>query len=675
MNGQNLSWARPLRDLHLDKVALVTGGSGGIGAEVGRVLALSGAKVMLAARREEELKEVKARIVAELEQAGYPDPAGRLHYMANCDISNPAQVEALAAQTLEIFGQVDYIINNAAVTGGEAMVIDLPLQTWRETLQANLISNYALIRHLAPQMKARGGGYIINVSSYFGGEKNMAIAYPNRADYGLSKAGQRALVENFARFLGPEIQINASAPGPVDGERLRGSSTRSSMFERRARVILENKRLNDIYTALIRLNQSGLAVEELLASVLVNEVEAVLDDPRQPEGLRRLARTIRDQSDPAGSSRNYFLNPFLANRLVQRFEKGGYLRLPQDLVQHENIGSPAGEKLLGKLPPEPFFSSREFEREARRIQERNLSMLYLKRMPTNLDLAITMAYHLTDRFVTGETFHSSGGLKMERAVSEGELFGHPNPQRLEQLKGSTIFIFGEFLQQHMSRLAQAYLEKLEVARLVFLTETEAAAAKLLDSFPSRHDRVAALVAGEQLEEGFDRACRLYGKPGAVISTPFRPLPHCRLSGTSNGDWSKVLSAAGFADLIEEQITHHFRVAQRASFIDNARIVLITPPTGASSSDEEFTLANFIKTTLHAFTATLGAESERTVHHSAVNQVDLTRRARDEEPRNHTEEEEELVRFVNAVLLTTTPLPGPSESRYRSRIYRGNAITV
>ncbi len=62
-------------------------------------------------------------------------------------------------------------------------------------------------------------------------------------------------------------------------------------------------------------------------------------------------------------------------------------------------------------------------------------------------------------------------------------------------------------------------------------------------------------------------------------------------------------------------------------------------------------------------------------HVPVNQVDLTRRARSEEPRTPAEEEEELQRFVNAVLLTSAPLPTPLESRYRARIYRGNAITV
>jgi malonyl-CoA reductase/3-hydroxypropionate dehydrogenase (NADP+) len=160
----------------------------------------------------------------------------------------------------------------------------------------------------------------------------------------------------------------------------------------------------------------------------------------------------------------------------------------------------------------------------------------------------------------------------------------------------------------------------------------------------------------------------------VVSTPFRPLPQTRLAA-SRPDWSDVLTTEEFTDLVEYQITHHFRVAQKASLIDGANLTLVTPPTSARSTAEEFALANFVKPTLHAFTATLGAESERTVHHVPVNQVDLTRRSRNEEPQNEREEEEEMARFVTAVLLTSAPLPTPRESRYRSRIYRGKSITV
>jgi malonyl-CoA reductase / 3-hydroxypropionate dehydrogenase (NADP+) len=84
------------------------------------------------------------------------------------------------------------------------------------------------MHHVVPVMKAQGSGYVLNVSSYFGGEKYLAVAYPNRADYAASKSGQRAMVESMARYLGPEVQFNAIAPGPVDGDRLAGTGGAAS---------------------------------------------------------------------------------------------------------------------------------------------------------------------------------------------------------------------------------------------------------------------------------------------------------------------------------------------------------------------------------------------------------------------------------------------------------------
>lgn len=688
-----------LRGLHEDKVALITGGSVGIGAALGRMLAISGAKVMLAARSAGPLDELRQRIVAELAELGYGDPAGRVAIEAHCDVGNPVDMERLAWRTLATFGHVDYLINNAGVVGTEDMVIDMPIDGWRQCLQANMNSNYALIRLLAPQMKARGAGYVINVSSYFGGEKYVAIAYPNRADYAVSKAGQRAMVETLARFLGPEIQINAVSPGPVDGDRLRGTADRPSMFQRRARVILENRRLGEVYAALIHASrESGALVGDLLPTVLANDVQAAHADKALPAPLRRLAATILTNSDPAGSSRAHFLSERLARKLIRRLTHGGHLSLDKGAGGQGARGTrgrgdegtrgqeAAGEQIplppppllppSSSAPPEPFFTQAEYEREGGKVGERILGMLHLRRLPSNDDVALSTIYHLADRYVTGETFHTTGGLRFERAVTEGELFGKANPARLERLRGSTIYLVGEQMRAHLARLIPAYLFEYSVARVVLITETAEAGAELCAAFPAQAaaGRLLSVVAGADLEGAIERARVAHGSADAVVSTPFRPLPTARLAPAGD-DWSAVLSAEGFVELVEQQLTHHVRVAQRAATMDGARLVLVTPNTTARSSEEEFALANFVKTTLHSFTATLGAECERLCHYTAVNQVDLSRRARDEEPRSAEEEEEELVRFVEAVLLTSVPLPSPEESRYRARIYRGNAITV
>jgi malonyl-CoA reductase/3-hydroxypropionate dehydrogenase (NADP+) len=670
----SFGWAESLIGLHLGKVALITGGSAGIGGQVGRLLAIAGAKVMLAARDNVKLEQIRATIIGELEEIGYVDAASRVAIYPDCDVADESQLGPLVERTVAVFGGVDYLLNNAGIAGQEEMVLDMPLKGWRHTLNANLISNYSLIRKVAPLMKQQGSGYILNVSSYFGGEKYAAISYPNRADYAVSKAGQRAMAEALARFLGPEVQINALAPGPVEGDRLRGTGERPGLFMRRARLILENKRLNDIYAALIAaVRESGAPITDLLAPLAANSVAAIAEAGDElPTALRKLARAIQGEGDAAASSAAYLMNKNIAEKLEARLATGGH------------IGHAAGNGTAGGLslqpaamPPEPFFARAQIEREARKVRDGIMSMLYLQRMPTEFDVAIATVYYLADRAVSGETFHPSGGLRYERTPTGGELFGQPPAERLAQLVGATVYLIGEHLEEHLEILARAYLERCGVAQVVLITETTGGSERLCARLRDHAEagNLKLLVAGDDLEGALDRAGAAFGRPGPVVCTPFRPLPAGPLVGRKDSDWSTVLSEAGFAELCEQQLTHHFRVAHKASLIDGAALVLVTPETTATSSTEQFALANFVKTTMHAFTATLGTESERTVHRILANQVDLTRQARAEEPRSEAERRQELERFVDAVLLTTAPLPPEDDSRYAGRIHRGRAITV
>ena len=686
----SFGWAESLIGLHLGKVALITGGSAGIGGQIGRLLALSGARVMLAARDRVKLEQIRATIVHELEEVGYADAPARVQIAPDCDVANEAQLVTLVERTGAAFGSVDYLINNAGISGEEEMVLDMSLAGWRHTLNANLISNYSLIRKFAPLMKQQGSGYILNVSSYFGGEKYAAISYPNRADYAVSKAGQRAMAEVLARFLGPEVQINALAPGPVDGDRLRGTGERPGLFMRRARLILENKRLNDIYGALIEAyRQSGQPLTELLAPLAANSVHVLSgDDAAIPSALRNLAQSILKDSDPGASSGTYLMNQSIAEKLSARLGTGGYLRkdegrgMKDEDRQHASTAAAASEPSSfilhpSTLPPEPFFARAQIEREARKVRDGVMSMLYLQRMPTEFDVAIATVYYLADRAVSGETFHPSGGLRYERTPTGGELYGQPPAARLAQLVGATVYLIGEHLEEHLELLARAYLERCGAAQVVLLTESEAGAERLASRLRDHADagHLRLVVAGDAVEDAIDRAMRAFGRPGPIVCTPFRALPAVPLVGRKDSDWSTVLSEVGFAELCEQQLTHHFRVAHKASLMDGAALVLVTPETTITSSTEQFALANFVKTTMHAFTATLGVESERTVHRILVNQVDLTRQARAEEPRSEAERHQELERFVDAVLLTTAPLPPEDDSRYAGRIHRGRAITV
>lgn len=665
----SFGWAESLIGLHLGKVALITGGSAGIGGQVGRLLAISGARVMLAARDQVKLEQIRKSIQRELEEIGYNDAAGRIQIMPDCDVADEEQLVALVERTIAAFGKVDYLLNNAGIAGVEEMVIDLPLKGWRNTLNANLISNYSLIRKLAPLMKQQGSGYILNVSSYFGGEKYAAIPYPNRADYAVSKAGQRAMAEALARFLGPEVQINALAPGPVEGDRLRGTGERPGLFMRRARLILENKRLNDIYGALIEAQrQSEAPMAELIAPLAANSVSALGEGASVPPALQKLARAIIKESDAGAAAASYLMNKNISQKLIARLTTGGHLS-PE--------AASAFSLQPSALPPDPFFARTQIEREARKVRDGIMGMLYLQRMPTEFDVAIATVYYLADRNVSGETFHPSGGLRYERTPTGGELFGQPPAERLAELVGSTVYLIGEYLAEHLELLARAYLERSGARQVVLITETAAGAtalqARLADHADAGH--LHAVVAGDDIEGAIDQALAAYGRPGPVVCTPFRDLPTAPLVGRKDSDWSTVLSEQGFSDLCDQQLTHHFRVAHKVTLMDGVALVIVSPETTSTSSTEQFAMANFIKTTLHAFSTTLGVESERTVHRALTNQIDLTRQARAEEPRSEPERRQELERFVDAVLLTTAPLPAEEDSRYAGRIHRGRAITV
>jgi len=656
-----------LTGLHLGKVALITGGSAGIGGQVARLLAMGGARVMLVARRESELEVMRAQIVGELEDVGYSGAERRVRTMAGVDVGNVDTLRKAVDGTLAAFGRIDYLINNAGVAGAEEMVVDMSLDAWRYTLDANLVSNYALLKEVVPIMRKQGSGYILNVSSYFGGEKHLAVAYPNRADYAVSKAGQRALVESLAKHLGPEIQINAIAPGPVDGDRLRGLGGKPGLFMRRGRLILENKRLNAVHAAVVKAVRRGLRVESLLSSLAENDVTNLSHDPDVPHELRELALQCQAEAVEGASWGEYLMTPPIADHLIQRLELGGLF------LDTGTWTVPDPAAWLKRQPPEetPFLPASSIEREADKVNRGVMSLLHLRRMPTESEVALATVFFLADRAVTGETFMPSGGLNLERSITERELFGSAKRERLDQLRGRTVWLIGEHLAPHLAEAVRQLADLCQVGRVVLLTRTMEGADGIEALVPREHRRLLVKIpCGDDIEAGMNAALQQAGKPTTVVSTPFAPLP-AALFGTGG----EVLDAAAFRELVDVNLTHHFRVARKASMLDDAQLVLVSPDVPAGGDGEAFSLANFVKTTLHALTATLAVENERLVNDVPVNQINLTRRVRSEEPRNEEETLEEVRRFARAVLLAGAPLPDAEDSRYRSRIYRGMAITV
>jgi NAD(P)-dependent dehydrogenase (short-subunit alcohol dehydrogenase family) len=192
---------RQLFDLS-GRTALVTGGSRGLGREIAEGLAEAGAAVMLVARREQWL----APAVTEMKAAGHQCDG------AVCDVSKPAEVDAVVARALEVMGGIDILVNNAGVTWG-APAEEMPLEKWQMVLDVNLTGAFLFSQRVGRVMLARGGGSIINVASV-AGLLGMPGYGPSTVGYVASKGGLIAMTRELAaRWGGRNIRVNAIAPG------------------------------------------------------------------------------------------------------------------------------------------------------------------------------------------------------------------------------------------------------------------------------------------------------------------------------------------------------------------------------------------------------------------------------------------------------------------------------
>ena len=185
------------------KVAIVTGAGGGIGQAYAEGLAAAGAAVMVADIADEKAAEVARSIVA----------SGGTAESARVDVADPDSARAMAEATVERFGGIDFLVNNAAIFG--TMQLDLLLTVdWEylnRFLSVNMLGALNCVRACYPAMKERGGGAIVNQSS--------TAAYMYAGFYGLAKAGVNSITQQLAHELGGQhIRTNAIAPGPIDTE-------------------------------------------------------------------------------------------------------------------------------------------------------------------------------------------------------------------------------------------------------------------------------------------------------------------------------------------------------------------------------------------------------------------------------------------------------------------------
>jgi NAD(P)-dependent dehydrogenase (short-subunit alcohol dehydrogenase family) len=182
------------------KVALVTGGSKGLGKAMARGFAEAGADVILSSRSEGELKAALGEVLKGTDRRG--------HYVV-ADMSKRQEASRLAKKALELLGRVDILVNNAGSNQPEA-IDAITDEAWDRVLELNLSSVMALTRALVPQMKQRGWGRVIHISSVMG-----YLSKEKRNIYSATKSALLGLARASAIDLGPSgVTVNCIAPGP-----------------------------------------------------------------------------------------------------------------------------------------------------------------------------------------------------------------------------------------------------------------------------------------------------------------------------------------------------------------------------------------------------------------------------------------------------------------------------
>ena len=187
----------------IDKVALITGASSGIGRATAEAFAAEGARLVLAARRQDELDS----LVAEIEARGGKATAVRT------DVSIAAEVGNMVAHAIATYGRLDFAVNNAGIEGKFAAITELPEDEWDRVLGINRKGTFLCLQHEARAMLAAGnGGAIVNVGSV-----NSFLGFPTGSAYCTSKHGLIGLTTSVSAELAAQgIRVNLVCPGIVD---------------------------------------------------------------------------------------------------------------------------------------------------------------------------------------------------------------------------------------------------------------------------------------------------------------------------------------------------------------------------------------------------------------------------------------------------------------------------
>jgi len=190
-----------------DRVALVTGGTSGIGYSAAEMLLDAGAKVMIAGRNEARGMQAVEGLQAK----------GDVTF-TQCDITNLADVENLVNTTVSTYGTIHYLVNSAGFEGAVANTVECTEENFNAVVHSNLYGSWYIMKTVIPEMLKNDGGAIVNVSSVIG-----VIAFPGLPAYTASKAAMIGLSKTSAlEYATQNIRVNVVAPGSI----------RTPMYER-----------------------------------------------------------------------------------------------------------------------------------------------------------------------------------------------------------------------------------------------------------------------------------------------------------------------------------------------------------------------------------------------------------------------------------------------------------
>jgi NAD(P)-dependent dehydrogenase (short-subunit alcohol dehydrogenase family) len=187
------------------RVAVITGGSRGIGLGIARAYRAAGAHVVLAARKAEGLAEAREELLA-------ADAPGSVHTIV-ANAGEPEQAQQCVDETMDRFGRLDVLVNNAATNPYNGQLIDLDLPRAEKTVRVNQYAMLAWTRCAWHAWMSEHSGAVINIASVGG-----LIVDPNIGYYNATKAAMLHLTRQLAYELGPAARVNAIAPGLIKTE-------------------------------------------------------------------------------------------------------------------------------------------------------------------------------------------------------------------------------------------------------------------------------------------------------------------------------------------------------------------------------------------------------------------------------------------------------------------------